>query len=262
MSTAPTGRLLSFVSVRSDPDVSTTIDCGPSVILLPLRRAGAGAGEAARSWLSSSTRHVRSIPSIVGTTNVNGSHQPLIEHDDVVVDGERAVLAPVGVVVAVDHDGDAAGGRVAPVVVGHDVAGRGEPAEVLRRLGADEEATATEHRMGVAQRDQATGEGEEIVVDVRPVEPGDRVVLAVGVVVAALGAAELVAAEQHRHAERQQQRRQQRPRLGGAQGDHARDRPSGPRPRSSTSGCRRCRRGCPRRWPRCAWCRRRRGRAG
>ena len=39
-----------------------------------------------------------------------------------------------------------------------------------------------------------------------PVEPRDLVVLAVGVVVAALGAAELVAAEQHRHALRQQQR--------------------------------------------------------
>jgi hypothetical protein len=36
---------------------------------------------------------------------------------------------------------------------------------------------------------------EEFVVDRRPVEPGDVVVLAVGVVVASLGAAELIAAQ-------------------------------------------------------------------
>ena len=42
-----------------------------------------------------------------------------------------------------------------------------------------------------------------------PVEPGDRVVLAVGVVVALLGAAALVAEEEHRHALAQQQRGQQ-----------------------------------------------------
>ena len=41
-------------------------------------------------------------------------------------------------------------------------------------------------------------------VGLRPVEPGDLVVLAIGVVVAALGAAELVAGQQHRRALRQE----------------------------------------------------------
>ena len=85
----------------------------------------------------------------------------------------------------------------------------------------------------------------------RPVEPARRVVLAVGVVVAALGAAELVAAEQQRHALGQQQRRQQVARLPRAQRQDAGS-SVGPRRRSSSCGCRRCRRGCPRRWPRCA----------
>src|SRR5205085_8044534 len=42
-----------------------------------------------------------------------------------------------------------------------------------------------------------------------PVRPADLVVLAVGVVVATLRPTELVAAAQHRHADRQQQRRDQ-----------------------------------------------------
>ncbi len=54
----------------------------------------------------------------------------------------------------------------------------------------------------------------------RPVEPGDLVVLAVGVVVAALRAADLVAAEQHRHALRQQQRGQQVALLACPQREH------------------------------------------
>ena len=54
-----------------------------------------------------------------------------------------------------------------------------------------------------------------------PVEPGDLVVLAVGVVVALLGAAHLVPAEQHRDAEGQQQGGEHRPGLAGPQGQHA-----------------------------------------
>ena len=54
-----------------------------------------------------------------------------------------------------------------------------------------------------------------------PVGPADLVVLAVGVVVAALGAAHLVAAADHRHADRQQQRRHQVAPLALAQLEHA-----------------------------------------
>ena len=51
----------------------------------------------------------------------------------------------------------------------------------------------------------------------RPVDPGQLVVLAVGVVVAALGAAHLVAVQDHRHALRQQQRGEEVALLAGAQ---------------------------------------------
>ncbi len=57
---------------------------------------------------------------------------------------------------------------------------------------------------------------------VRPAHPGDRVVLAVGVVVAALRTAEFVAGEQHGHARRQQQRREQRAAGAAPVGQHVR----------------------------------------
>ena len=55
------------------------------------------------------------------------------------------------------------------------------------------------------QPDQPPGAVAQVLVRVDPVEPRDLVVLAVGVVVASLGAAHLVAAEQQGQSERQQQ---------------------------------------------------------
>ena len=70
------------------------------------------------------------------------------------------------------------------------------------REGAVEEPAAAEHRVAAAQPGQLLGEGEQVPLAGRagPVHPGDLVVLAVGVVVAALGAADLVAGQQHRDA--------------------------------------------------------------
>ena len=130
----------------------------------------------------------------------------------------------------------------------------GRPWKKRRRRNTGWSRRSSISRLG--EREQRLVVGVEL-----PVEPGDLVVLAVGVVVAALGAADLVAAEQHRHALRQEQRGEEVALLPRAQRDDRRRRRSGPRRRSSTSGCRRCRRGCPRRWPRCACRRRRRGRA-
>ena len=45
-----------------------------------------------------------------------------------------------------------------------------------------------------------------MLIDERPIEPGDLIVLAVSVVVAALGAAAFVAGKEHRHALAQKQR--------------------------------------------------------
>src|SRR5690606_33139840 len=55
-----------------------------------------------------------------------------------------------------------------------------------------------------------------------PVDPGDLVVLRIGVVVALLGAPHLVALLQQRHPARQQQRRQQRPHVALAGRDDGR----------------------------------------
>ena len=109
-------------------------------------------------------------------------------------------------------------------------------------------------RSGAASRRSASSAGDEVGeagIGSCPVQPGGVVVLAIGVVVAALAVAELVAGQQHRRALRQQQRGQQ----------HALQ-PAGARParpgrrcrlrrRSCGSGCGRGRRGCARRWPGC-----------
>src|SRR5215472_8871688 len=71
--------------------------------------------------------------------------------------------------------------------------------------------------MRAAQRYQPRGVLAQPHISGVPVEPGDLVVLAVGVVVTALGPAYLVAAEYQRHAEREQQRGQHRAGLPGAQ---------------------------------------------
>ena len=73
-------------------------------------------------------------------------------------------------------------------------------------------------RVVLPQGNDPPREGEQLLVGVVPVEPRHLVVLAVGVVVAALRAAELVAGEQHRHALREEQRREQVSLLAFAQG--------------------------------------------
>src|SRR6201996_4484822 len=76
-----------------------------------------------------------------------------------------------------------------------------------------------EHRVGPAELRHRAGEGGQVaeLLGPFPVHPGDRVVLAVGVVVAALGAADLVPAQQHGHALGQQQRADQVAPLAGPQ---------------------------------------------
>src|SRR5262249_61774323 len=75
--------------------------------------------------------------------------------------------------------------------------------------GAPRHAAPAAPRLGRADREPAPRGRQQrpaAVVEL-PVEPGELVVLAVGVVVAALRAPELVAAAEHRHALRQRQRR-------------------------------------------------------
>src|SRR5699024_10533793 len=67
------------------------------------------------------------------------------------------------------------------------------------------EATSSKHRVFTAQSGQEADIAQEVVgflpveVDTLPVDPRDLVVLAVGVVVASLGASHLVAVRQHDH---------------------------------------------------------------
>src|ERR1700753_2252841 len=67
---------------------------------------------------------------------------------------------------------------------------------------AGEETAAAQDRIIPAQLDERLGKGQKLVrlVIEIPGEPGDIVILAIGVVVALLGPAQFVAAEQHRRA--------------------------------------------------------------
>ena len=156
---------------------------------------------------------------------------------------------------------------VVPVGLGHLAALGVHPGEVLGAAAhgrpALEEVPLPQRRVLAPQPQRGLGDVVEVEPGVvgPPVQPGRLVVLAVGVVVAALGAAALVAGGDHRDARRQQQRGQQVRGLLAAQRDDRRRRRSRPRRRSSRTGCCRCRRGCARRWPRCACGRRRPGRA-
>src|ERR1700724_3343219 len=81
-------------------------------------------------------------------------------------------------------------------------------------MAAVQETTEAQDPIGAAERYQARNErGQRLALrrlGLLPIEPGNLVVLAVGVVVAALGAAELVATEQHWGPEREEQRREHR----------------------------------------------------
>ncbi len=107
--------------------------------------------------------------------------------------------------------GEGARVRVVPAAVGHRLAVGGEPLQVgsatVARRATGEEGAPPQHRVGGAQAGEVPGGRQQVgalLVEV-PVEPGDLVVLAERVVVAALGAADLVSAVEHRHAGGQQQ---------------------------------------------------------
>src|SRR5690606_30599740 len=105
----------------------------------------------------------------------------------------------------------AAGQGRGPFLVGHLPAIGGEPANVLDAATADraplKEGAAREHRMLAPQPNELLYEAtQSLVVPVQlPVDPGNLVVLAVGVVVAMLRASQLIAGQQHGYALREQE---------------------------------------------------------
>ena len=103
-----------------------------------------------------------------------------------------------------------------------------EPQDILHPQAADgtplEEPAASEQGVLAPQLDQALGEGQEalLVLAHGPVHPAGLVVLAVAVVVAALGAADGIPPQEHRHPLGQQQGGQEIALLAVAQGPDGR----------------------------------------
>src|ERR1700730_392102 len=100
--------------------------------------------------------------------------------------------------------------RVPPILGRSFFARRGYPRDVFdARLGehfSAQKARAREDAVAAAQMDQIAEEPGELLVfgsDILPVEPRGFVILAIGIVVAALGPSDLVSGKQHRHTERQ-----------------------------------------------------------
>ena len=123
--------------------------------------------------------------------------------------------SPVTQPAAVQVHADRPQARVEPVLGRHLAPGRVEPRQVLAPVAARRPGGPRRRRAdaapGAARRSASSRAHQaEHVLGLggrRPVEPRGRVVLAVGVVVAALGTPALVAGHQHRRAGRQQQRR-------------------------------------------------------
>ena len=146
-----------------------------------------------------------------------------------------------------------------PVLLGHLAAVRPEPGQVLEVRVPDvlaaEEAAPLQHRLldCRSRMSRRVNSSSDLLPLVQvPVHPGELVVLAVGVVVAALGPADLVAGQQHRHALRDEERGEEVAHLPLAQRVDRRVVGLALRRRSSRSRCRPRRPGCPRRSPRCA----------
>ncbi len=155
-----------------------------------------------------------------------------VQHQDQIVVVLRPTLLVGGIETTAGHEHPQAGGsRIAPVFVGHPLAIVTKPSDVAHAdtmdLAALEEVCALNERMLPPQPDEIPREFEQhraLVVAIRlerPIEPGERVVLAVGVVVALLGAADLVSGTQHRGALREQQGRQEIALLPAAHGANA-----------------------------------------
>ncbi|GAA1243966.1 hypothetical protein GCM10009646_34600 [Streptomyces aureus] len=146
-----------------------------------------------------------------------------------VVDHRPPVRIGLGDGVSVEEHGHRVGVTALPVVVRHLARVRAQPHEVGQGLAlvgvrvTAEEAAAAQHRVGGSQGDGAPGELHQLALVLvhAPVGPGDLVVLAVGVVVPLLGAAQFVAVGEHGDALGEQQRGEEVALLPAAQFEHA-----------------------------------------
>src|SRR5262245_1288593 len=150
-----------------------------------------------------------------------------VEHEvETVVHDAASVIVAGRNRVAVEEEAERLGEARLPVLLRHLRSGRGEPADVADLAPADrpslEPAAPAEHGMLGPEPNQIAHEAEKRAVGVLPVVPRGLVVLAVGVVVSVLRPPDLVAAGQHRHALRQEQRREEIALLPAAKAVHVR----------------------------------------
>src|SRR4051812_38586468 len=135
------------------------------------------------------------------------------EEQERVVRDLRAFVRPTRDLLAVQEDADRVRVGTLPVLLRHPPTVGPEPPDIGEAgpfdLLAGEEGLAPEHRVRLPDLDHALRELEEVGICFVPAEPGDLAVLAPRVVVAALRAPELVAAEDHRRPLGEQQRRQE-----------------------------------------------------
>src|SRR5205085_2396604 len=127
---------------------------------------------------------------------------------------------------AAQHVTKRQGRLIAPILAGDLDPVRGYPGDVLepgfRHNLAAEEARPRKYPVLPAHMHEIADEFAQCFVfraNVLPFQPGDFVVQAIGVVVAALRVTKFVTGEQHRYTERQQQRREQVALLLVAQAD-------------------------------------------
>ena len=137
-----------------------------------------------RSKLSSSMRQEHRFPTS-GMVKVTRSRRSVDQDEHIVVEHGLTVCVQIWYDRAVDVDGDRFPARL-PVGDGHRAALRGVPDDVA---GIGQVAATAQHRVRPAHSDRPAGVGGQAGVGGVPVEPGRQVVLAIGVVVAALGAA-------------------------------------------------------------------------
>ena len=109
-----------------------------------------------------------------------------------------------------EHIGEKAAVGEGPVLLRHLVGGRRQPQHAVGAVGAAavEPVLGAQLRKPPAQFGEPADEVDQIVArlaEAFPADPADLVVLAIGVVVAVLRIADLVAGEQDRHALRQHQ---------------------------------------------------------
>jgi hypothetical protein len=104
---------------------------------------------------------------------------------------------------------------VTPILVDHLLTIRAKPGQIFdfrtTNLTPLEKLSPTQHWMLVKQTAQQLGEFQQVaswLVQI-PVDPRQLIVLTIGIIVAVLRAPNLIAGLQHRHALRQEKRRQE-----------------------------------------------------